>query len=407
MKNFIKKGGVYHHKSGLFRVRERKGRNMEIQFTNIPGLWESAGTKDLYEAEEYANNRLMHRCTPTGTKKHDITFGEFAKNFFIRRDSDSFNARKEAFGKIYKPSFYSANQSRLDNHLMPYLKDCPLALITSADLEDIYLASSFTTDKDKSLSDNTKNKIRQTAIYIFSEAMRLKLIDKNPCDETERITERGARRDIFSKEEMAMLFPKDRKELERIWQNENNSSDGSALLFATYFSVMYDTGFRPGEVSGLGKSNFKGNGVYTTKSVDGVTRTLVNSIKTTSKGQPFKVGILSDYTLDLVHELIDKTEGEYLFKVDGRWMLCNTANKHLTASLKRAGIEPNGRTQYCFRHTFNTNLRNSLNDDVKEKDIDFLMGHTSYRREYDHRNGENIIEALDKKVKGLVNEMRG
>lgn len=405
MKNFVKKGGVYIHTSGLFRIRERKGRNVEVQFSHRPGLWISAGTRDLYEAEEFANTKLLHRCSTTGAKKNGITFGEFAENFFIRRDEDSFYARKKAFGKEYKDYFYIANQSRLDNHLMPILKDCPLSLITSADLEKAYIQASPKYG-DGSLADNTKNKIRQTAIYIFTEAVRLKIIDFNPCSETERITEHMVRRDIFTIEEMDKLFPKERRKLNSIWQNENNFRDGSALMWATYFSIMYDTGFRPGEVAGLSKDCFKGNGVYTTKSVDGVARTLVNSIKTTSKGQPFKVGILSDYTLALIKELSAKTEGEYLFKVNDNWMLCNTANKHLIAALERAGIEPNGRTQYCFRHTFNTNMRNSLNDDMKEKDVNFLMGHTNYRREYDHRDGEDIINALDKKIKSVVNGMR-
>lgn len=194
MEHFIKIHGVYYHESNLFRIRERKGRNLEVQFKSIPYKWKSTGTKNLDEAESFAKNMLMHRCMPTEDVKNELTFGAFAKDFFARRDKDSFFARNEKFGKVYKHSFYTSNQSRLDNHLMPYLKDRPLSLITSADLEEVYLTSSSVFEDSKILADGTRNSIRQTAVYIFSEAKRMKLIEENPCDDAERIIGRFSKK---------------------------------------------------------------------------------------------------------------------------------------------------------------------------------------------------------------------
>lgn len=404
MKNFVIKNGIYHHVSGSFRLRERKGRNVEVQFTSRPGKWESTGSKDLYEATEYAETRLLNRGASIFSTKAVMTFGDFAKRFFLRYDENSYRRRLESFGKNYGEAFYTSNQSRLDNYIMPALKDCPISMITSRDAEKVYL-NCKSVHKD-TLSDNTRNKIRQTMVYIFDDAVRKSLIERSPMEGTGHIVEKAERREVFSVYEMRKLFPEDRAELKRVWGNSTSRSDGSYILWATYFSIMYDTGFRPGEVSALSKDCFRGNGVYTRKSVDGVTRELKNSIKTTSKGQPFKVGILSEYTLSLVKELSGATADDYLFKINGDWMLCNTANKHLKESLIRAGIDPKGRTQYCFRHSFDTNMLNSINDDMKAKDVQLLMGHTSYRREYDHRTEDNIISALDGKVKDIIDNIR-
>lgn len=42
--------------------------------------------------------------------------------------------------------------------------------------------------------------------------------------------------------EQKILFPNDKEERVKVWGN---------ITYATYFSVMYDTGFRPGEVISL------------------------------------------------------------------------------------------------------------------------------------------------------------
>ena len=66
------------------------------------------------------------------------------------------------------------------------------------------------------------------------------------------------------------------------------------------------------------------------------------------------------------------------------------SNKHFKASCDRAGLERNDRTQYCLRHTFDTELLKKLNRET----VQDLMGHTSYRKEYDHRTGEDLLLQL-------------
>ena len=65
-----------------------------------------------------------------------------------------------------------------------------------------------------------------------------------------------------------------------------------------------------------------------------------------------------------------------------------TGRKHFLYSLARAGIEPCGRTPYSLRHTFDTEMLRKLDRDA----VNDLMGHTSYRPEYDHRDGIDILK---------------
>ena len=45
-------------------------------------------------------------------------------------------------------------------------------------------------------------------------------------------------------------------------------------------------------------------------------------------------------------------------------------------------------TPYSLRHTFDTDMLRNLDRDT----VNDLMGHTSYRAEYDHRNGIDILK---------------
>lgn len=75
-----------------------------------------------------------------------------------------------------------------------------------------------------------------------------------------------------------------------------------------------------------------------------------------------------------------------------------SANKHFRASLTRAGIEIDGRTQYCLRHTLNTQLKSILGHSDK---LRALMGHSSesMTNNYNHPTAEHLF--------GEVSEMSG
>ena len=96
---------------------------------------------------------------------------------------------------------------------------------------------------------------------------------------------------------------------------------------------------------------------------------------------------------------------QYLFKVNGRFVYCELANKNLRSACKRAGVDIGSRTQYCFRHSFDTYMLNNLGELASEEDVRELMGHTGYRPEYDHRTPEQMLFRMQK-VKPLIDQRR-
>ena len=395
MIDFTRKGGVYSHKSGLYKIRERKGRNLEVQFTARPGIWESTGTKEFTTAVRQIDAMLINNGAARNSI--DVLLKDFAKDFFIRTDKDSFQKRNELFNKMNGESFYRLNQGRLDNYIIPQFGDYRLRDITDIEIEDWYISLMSFADPTKELSDNSKIKVLETFKYVMHEAKRKRLITVNPCDDVQRITQVNAERKPFTMEEIQRMFPADISQLEDIW---------GSLQWAVFFSIMTDTGFRPGEVSALARENIDGNGVYTTSSIDARTRELKNSIKTSKKGQDYKVGILSDYTQRILTIYLAELDGEYLFiGKNGKFNRPEVSNKHLQGVLKRLGIPLEGRSQYCLRHTFSTFMRNNMSATIGEDDVRELMGHTEYRPEYDHRTPQDILFRLQK-VKPVIDEMR-
>ena len=197
----------------------------------------------------------------------------------------------------------------------------------------------------------------------------------------------GKQRKPFTEIELFQMFPKDEEGLLYIWQSR---------MWATYFLVMRDTGFRPGEVAGLSLSSYnpKDKGIYTEQSIHHATREVVKRIKTTGKGKHYKVGLLTNQTIEQLNKLIDEmkiTDPEgLLFLINGRPLIPETANKHLKLSLKRTSVKLNGRSQYSLRHAFET----ALAGNVEEELLLELMAHKRFRNECDHRTPEDIFKQL-------------
>lgn len=378
-----------------FKIRTRGERNLEVCYYYRPNVWESTGTRDKKEAIENIKAKLSR--SPISLRRNpNITLEEYAKDFFVRTDQNSIRKRNENFNKFYDDVYYSVRQSQLDNYILPRFGKYKISCISDIEVENWY--SGIRKHSGQEASDNLKNKIRDVFSIVMECARKEGVIKSNPIKDVERINEiQKEHRIPFSSSEIQILSPADRKETLRIW---------GTLQWAVYFSIMIDTGWRAGEVAALTRNDIRHGGVYSEKSVDYNTRKVKNSIKTTKKGQKYKVGILSDYTLSLVEEYLKELPSweQYLFKgKDSGQLFCpEVSNKHLKASLERAGIPDKGRTQHCFRHSFDTDMLNSLSNDIEVKDVQELMAHTGYQTTYDHRTPDDIIMRLAK-VRNVIN----
>ncbi len=362
-----------------YRFRHPKGRTIQVMFAHTPGKWKSTGTNIISEAVLWAESQLKEQHTT----KDNMTLKEFACGFFSPDDPRGWRSRQYARNRIYKEQYYRANQSRLDRFILPKFGDMLISSINYLMIDDWLLSL---TSKNE-LSDNSKNKALICFRLVMEEAVRQRLIQENPAERVPLITERHRRRVPFSPEELAIMFPLNKLELNRIWGDE---------LWVCYFLIMRDTGFRPGEVAALAVHNVSWDygGIYSVASVDGSTRKIQQSIKTTGRGKSYKVGILTSQTVRALKDFISLKKllsDDYLFVMkNGNFIIPETSNKHLKSSLKRAGIDIMERTQYSLRHSFETAVAGK----IENKALLELMAHTSYRPEYDHRTPEMILEQL-------------
>lgn len=396
------KGCIYAHSSGEFRIRERKGRAYELEFTDRPGLWLSTGKKDFDEAHEQAIACLhsSQRFLPN----EKVLLNDL-KDIFTETGEGSLQWRNERFGKHRERAYYNAHAGRLRNYILPKFGDWDIRRISDVAIESWYIDLTGIRSH-KPLGAESKLKVLETFQLTMREAKRRGLIETNPCDTVQRIVpekRKKKERRIFTQDEIDRLFPASNKRLMEIW---------GSLQWAVYFSIMLDTGFRPGEVLALGRTNFVKRaddntyGIYSWASVNALTRDVREKIKTSEKGKGEKKGILSDYTDRLVAKYLKQMPSEqfYLFEVRGRFPYAGYTNDILRDACYEADVDCGERTQYCFRHTFDTHMLNCLGGEIQESDIQDLMAHMGYRPEYDHRTPLQIIEKL-MKVKPAIDMM--
>lgn len=393
----MSKATIYEDPSLGFKLRKRGDRNLEVSYYYRPNVWISTGTRDKKKAVENIKSRLSLSFR-SPVRKKNITLSEYADKFFLRRDPDSFRVKNENFNKIFEESYYTSHQGRLENYILPRFGTYRLDCITDVEVESWYAGLRLTSGKKA--ADGTKIKVLDTLATVLEFARKQGFIKTNPLGSVERMKVIQKDRIPFSEDEIKRLSPHSREDILKIW---------GTLQWAVFFSIMIDTGWRCGEVSAIRRQDIRYGGIYSECSVDYATRKVKHRIKTTGKGQSYKVGILSDYTLDLLDDYLaemDKGE-EYLFKIQpsGKLNTPNVSNKHLKESLKRAGIPDLGRTQHCFRHSFDTYMLNNVSENIAMKDVLELMAHTGYQPTYDHRLPDDIILRLNK-VKPKMNSRR-
>ena len=374
-----------------YRFICRADRNIQVVFKHLPGKLVSAGTRDISEAVRFAedfleSNGMSNKKTPT--------LGEFAKDFFMRTDSLSIRSKREAFGKTAREKWYKVNQSYLDNYIIPVFGDYQLNAITPLAIENWII--SVKQESGKALSSDSKNKVLHALNLVLTEAIRLGYMSSNPLDISYKpkiVTENPRR--ALTLHEQRTLFPPDKDQRKAIWQS---------TLWAAYFSIMYDTGFRPGEVAGLRVCDVYrtpgGIGVYTSHTISCCERKEVERVKTSGKGMENRVGLLSDISEALVLELIkenDLKDEDWLFKITKRkdkprFIYPDDANAHIKSVCKELGLDESI-TQYYIRHTYATYRRGRMD----EATLALSMGHSNgVRSDYDHRTASILLAQLEK-----------
>ena len=387
----------------LYRFKQRKGRSIQVVFHHLPGKEISTGTTDIVEAVAFAEEYLK-RDGLMGTDDRDLTVEEYAKDFFSRRDKDSYFYRMKRLGKTREDQYWKNSQGYVDNYIIPFLGIRRIDSLTTRGIEKWLLDLKGVAVEE--LSAGTKIKILQCLRTILDEAVRDEIIDKNPAGMVtppSATDEEKKERRVFSLYEQKLLMPEDLIERIKLW---------GGIMWASYFSVLADTGMRPGEAMGLRVCDVyktpQGYGVVAVQEVSTDGKKIKQRVKTSGKGMERRVALLSASTGLLIEQLIEcqhiTDEEECLFlkkryKKDS-YIGVDVGNKHLRGVLKKLGLED--ATQYSFRHTFATYRRGSAD----EKALALAMGHSggNVRDDYDHRTASVLISQLEKHRSQLIPE---
>lgn len=398
-KRKVKKRRSQGRKKPDFRLVVHSSRPISVEFALLPGRRFSTGTRLKREAKAWAESFIasgrLEEAMKSGRRRIP-TLGEYAKDFFIRTDASSYHTYNVRHNRTISDYGYRQRQDLYDNYVEPRFGDRRMDTITAREIDQWMTSLKGVVVHD--LSDNTRNKILCTLRIVLGFAVYQGVLQNNPAEGVRPINERPKwLRRALSQKEQALLFPPDAQRRIEIW---------GSLMWALYFSILYDTGFRPGEVAGLSLSNIyktsNGLAVSTSQSISWVTNEVQQRVKTTGHGVSERVGLLGDITAELLVEYIEANHDELKAQKDGsplllmdpnrakhRYVNIAASNKRFKAVLKANGLEVC--TQYCLRHTHMTELRGELSDRV----LAISMGHVKLRDDYDHQKAEQLIGQLE------------
>lgn len=338
-----------------YKLAHRKGRNIEVCFDFAPNTWMSTGTRDEEEALAFVVEKLKGQ-----EKKQETLLADYLEELILSNFA-KLQKRDLLLGKKTKDTHYKELSYISRVYLLPLFGRFILQRLQVKTIEDALF--------DLQESNLTRNRIISTLRAIYNLAIQESLTDVSPVDRIQPFSYEPKEKEIFTREELEILF------------QEKNFTN---LEWFLYFLILKDTGWRPGEVASLTFQDInKTGGLSTTSSVfyTGKEAKLQNKIKTSTKGQDYKIGILSPLALKVFNLVaVNKNRNDFIFKFDNKFLLTQKANRELAKAFKRANLELNGRTQYSFRHTFNTMHYYVLDDKTRHE----LMGHTKERKEYLH-----------------------
>jgi len=334
-----------------YRFRACKGRNISVEFDHLPGRRISTRTTDMAAAVLFAEEYLRGNGLPSDLRKP--LFRDYARDFFSKTGPGSLRQRHESFGKRKSDSYYKTRQSSLDKEIMPTFGQCVIDSITPRMVERWVLT--FRGVKKDNLSWIGRNYVLDTLRIVLDEAVKDGLIPTNPARMCPKLSGQREGRRALTIEEQAKLFPKNAGMRVHVW---------GSLRWATYFSVMYDTGFRPGEVAALSPADIyrtpNGLAVATTHSVSFERREVVERVKTSGRGMERRVGLLDEVTASLVLALLKTLPDDetLLFRAkDGKPLSTSLTGPKFREVMEAQGYGGRGSVQYCLRHTFATERR--------------------------------------------------
>ena len=381
----------YHE---YFRFKKRNGIYYVLYRTE-PGRPRSTGQIKEDDAVAWAFTHMGEKPI------RSLTMREFARDFFIP-ESCPWAQRMLKKGRTFNVYYFDGHRSRLKCYIMPKFGPISLNAITAKSIDE-WLMDLISARSKRPLAPETKGKVLVTLRIILGEAKYQGIVDTNAAAEVEQFHGESLVREPFKLEELRVFFPDNINEMVRIWQTP---------MWSAFFYIMATCGLRPGEAAAIRWGDWKRqfHGAVISGSIENRTG-IRKGLKTEKRGVEMKPAIFTDQAEQLLLLLESQTENtsenDLMFTVNGHPLITETILKHLRSSAKRCNVELNGRTSYCFRHTFNTHLAKS----ISLNQLQTAMGHVtlSSSKRYLHPQPEDLlIQAAPVKeiVEGVFGSMR-
>ncbi len=373
-----------------YKFRACSGRPISVEFDFMPGKRISTGCYDMPGATLFAEDYLRHEGIALHFEKKIPTLNEFAKDFFMKEGPNTIRDVDRLYKRNRAPKYYEKKQSILDNHILPKFGNIMITAITAKSIE-AWIPTIHCINGNEA-ADNTKNKILDTFRIVLDAAKKDGYITENPARDVQKITAESIEREAVPPEQTAILFPEDPEERIKIWHG---------IMWAVYFSIAYDTGWRHGEIAALRVSDVwvtqKGYYVTANRTFNHEANQILERVKTSGKGLEKRSGLLYDDTAELLLKYIDerKLSGDDLLfsgPNSGKPLVSETTNKHFKMVMREHGFFHEGIVQYCLRHSYETDRRGDMPDSI----LAVSMGHTKLRNDYDHRGEKEMIRLLDR-----------
>lgn len=248
-----------------------------------------------------------------------------------------------------------------------------------------------------------KNTILSTFRDLFSECKRLKLV-KHRLDIDGFSRSNTRKKDIFTMEQLGMMFPDDTAKMSEIWSVNGSDRymgiDGlvheNGFMFGVMFRLMASTGLRPGEVRAICIDQIQRGGLFINRMLDtyDVQRSYLK--KGSAENTKQRTVLLPSKMSELLNEYVKirpQCESGYIFAMNGDFVKSSTLDRRFSSGLMKLGIlsfeksrRTNGSikvvtdpakilTPHSLRFTYNTYTVNSnlLPGDVLRK----MIGHNS------------------------------
>ena len=99
------------------RFRSAAGRAISVESGFMPGKRISTGCYDMAGAVLFAERYICGMGMPNNAPVP--TMREFCKDFFTRTGKGSYRDREKAFGRDKQDAYYTRQQARVDNNILP------------------------------------------------------------------------------------------------------------------------------------------------------------------------------------------------------------------------------------------------------------------------------------------------